>query len=232
MGKPFFDDAEAVLFDFEGTLVDLQWNLQKAVKETLEMLKSLRFPIQQLQGMKYSTLMLEAQKMAPEIGESSDWVRERIGVIFDRFDEDAFLRWRLRGGSREFLSALKKEGKKIGLVTNVGRKALEKAMTKLGLRPFFDVVVSRNDVQRMKPNREGLLLALRQLRVIHEKAVYVGDSLDDIEAAKAAGIKVILITDNGSSKKDLLSSGPDRWIHHLNELLPLLAGGKTTPSEM
>jgi hypothetical protein len=57
MGKTFFKDPEAFLFDFEETLVDLQWNLEGAVKETLEMLKTLRFPILQLQGMKYSTLM-------------------------------------------------------------------------------------------------------------------------------------------------------------------------------
>jgi len=60
MEKDFFKDVEAILFDFEGTLVDLQWNLQGAVKETLGILRTLRLPIQRLQGMKYSTLMLEA----------------------------------------------------------------------------------------------------------------------------------------------------------------------------
>ena len=79
MDKIFFENVEAILFDFEGTLVDLQWNLQGAVKETLEMLRTLRFPIQRLQGMKYSTLMLEAVRMAQEIGQSTDRVREKIG---------------------------------------------------------------------------------------------------------------------------------------------------------
>jgi len=60
MKNDFSKELEAILFDFEGTLVDLQWNLHGAVKETLEMLRTLRFPIQRLQGMKYSTLMLEA----------------------------------------------------------------------------------------------------------------------------------------------------------------------------
>jgi len=219
MDKIFLKNVEAILFDFEGTLVDLQWNLQRAVEETLEMLRTLGFPIQRLQGMKYSTLMLEAVGMAQEIGQSTDRVREKIGAIYDRFDEDALRRWTLREGSEDFLSALKTKGIKIGLVSNVGRKALDKALLKLDFRPFFDVVVSRNDVQYMKPSGEGLRLALSRLRVIHDKALYVGDSLDDILAAKAAGVKVIIIMGKENSKAELLSAGSDQLIYHFNELL-------------
>jgi HAD superfamily hydrolase (TIGR01662 family) len=219
MDKIFLKDVEAILFDFEGTLVDLQWNLQGAVKETLEMLKTLRFPIQRLQGMKYSTLMLEAVRMAQEIGQSAGRVREKIGAIYDRFDEDALKRWTLREGSEDFLSALKTKGIKIGLVSNVGGKALDKAILKLDLHPFFNVVVSRNDVQSMKPSGEGLRLALSRLRVTSDEALYVGDSLDDIQAAKAAGVKVIVIMGKENSKAEFLSAGPDQLITHFKELL-------------
>lgn len=224
MEKDFFKDVETILFDFEGTLVDFQWNLQGAVKETLEMLRTLRFPIQQLQGMKYSTLMLEASRMAQEIGQSTSRVREKIGTIYDRFDEDALMRWNLRDGSKDFLSALKANGIKIGLVSNVGRKALEKALLKLDLLPFFNVVVSRNDVQFMKPSGEGLSLALSRLQVIKDKALYVGDSLDDIQAAKATGVKVIIIMGKENSKAEILSADPDQLIHHFDELLTSLTG--------
>src|SRR5512139_2745154 len=101
MNKIFLKDVEAILFDFEGTLVDLQWNLQGAVEETLEMLRTLGFPIQRLQGMKYSTLMLEAVRIAQDIGQSTDKVREKIGAIYDRFDEDALMRWHLQEGSKD-----------------------------------------------------------------------------------------------------------------------------------
>ena len=224
MQRDCFKDIEAILFDFEGTLVDFQWNLQGAVKETLEMLRTLRFPIQRVQGMKYSTLMLEALKMAQEIGQSPDRVREKIGAIYDRFDEDAFMRWNLRDGVQDLLAALKTTGIKIGLVSNVGRKALEKALLKLDLHPFFSVVVSRNDVQFMKPSGEGLHLALSRLQVIKDKALYVGDSLDDIQAAKEVGLKVIIIMGKENSKAEILSAGPDQLIHHFNELCTSLTG--------
>jgi len=232
MEKDFFKDVEAILFDFEGTLVDLQWNLEGAVKETLDLLRTLRFPIQRLQGMKYSTLMLEASRMAQEIGQSTDRVRERIGTIYDRFDEDALMRWGLRDGSKDFLSALKTRGIKIGLVSNVGRKALEKALPKLDLHPFFNVVVSRNDVQLIKPCGEGLSLALSRLQVKEDKALYVGDSLDDIQAAKAAGVKVIIIMGKENSKEELLSGGPHQLIYYFNELLTSLTGVTTMSTKM
>jgi HAD superfamily hydrolase (TIGR01509 family) len=232
MDKIFPKDVEAFLFDFEGTLVDLQWNLQGAVKETLEMLRTLGFPIQRFQGMKYSTLMLEALKTAQEIGQPSERVREKIGAIYDRFDEDAFRRWSLRGGSKEFLSALKTKGIKTGLVSNVGRKALEKALLKLDLHPFFNVVVSRNDVQFMKPSGEGLRLAMSRLQVMKDKALYVGDSLDDIQAAKAAGVRVVILMGKESSRAELLSAGPHPQITHFNELFIFLTGVTTMPKKM
>ncbi len=224
MDKVFLKDLEAILFDFEGTLVDLQWNLEGAVKETLEMLGTLGFPIQRLQGMKYSTLMLAAVRMAQEIGQSTDRVREKIGAIYDRFDEDALRRWTLRDGSQDFLSALKTKGIKIALVSNVGRKALDKALLKLDLHPSFSVVVSRNDVQFIKPSGEGLSLALSRLQVAKDKALYVGDSLDDIQAAKAAGVKVIIIVGKENSKAELLPVEPHQLIYNFNELLTSFTG--------
>jgi HAD superfamily hydrolase (TIGR01549 family) len=218
MDKIFFENVEAILFDFEGTLVDLQWNLEGAVKKTLEMLRPLGFPIEGLQGIKYSTLMLEAMRMAHEFGQSTDRVRKNIGAIYDRYDEDALRRWTLREGSKDLLSVLRTKGIKIGLVSNVGRKALKKALPKLGLHPFLNVVVSRNDVQSVKPSGEGLRLALTRLHLTQDKALYVGDSSDDILAAKAAGVKVIVIMGKESSKAELLSAGPDQLITHFNEL--------------
>jgi HAD superfamily hydrolase (TIGR01509 family) len=232
MEKDFFKDVETILFDFEGTLVDFQWNLIGAVRETVEMLRTSGFPIDRFQDFKYSTLMNETMKMAIERRQSPDEVKEKIGAIYDRYDEDALTRWTLRPNARHFLSALKTKGMKTGLVSNVGGKTLEKALLKLDLHPFFNVVVSRNDVQFMKPSGEGLGLVLSRLQVIKDKALYVGDSLDDIQAAKTTGVRVIIIMGNENSKEELLSAGPDQLIHHFNELLPSLTRVTTMPSEM
>ncbi len=223
MEKGFFRNLAAVLFDFEGTLVDFQWNLAGAVREVLETLKRSGFPIDRFQSKKYSTLMNEAMRIAAEIGRSPEEVREKIGAIYDRFDEDALTRWTLRPKARNFLSALRTKGMKAGLVSNVGIRAIEKALRKMEIHQFFDVVVSRNDVKALKPSSEGIRLALNRLQVQKERALFIGDSLDDIHAAREAGLGVIIILGGENPKPDLLSANPDFLIRTYTELISFLS---------
>ncbi len=222
MLKNWFKGIETILFDFEGTLVDFQWNLTGAVHETLEMLKASGFPTDRLQNLKYSTLMREAMKMALEIGQPSDEARNKIGAIYDRYDEDALSRWSLRPQAREFLYAIQKKGIMVGLVSNVGKKGLGRALSKLNLENLFRAVVTRNDVQTLKPSGEGIKLALHQLQVIKDKALFIGDSLDDISAAKEAGLKVMIILGGENPKPDLLSANPDFLIQTFDEPIAFL----------
>jgi len=222
MGKEAFKQAQAFLFDFEGTLVDFQWNLSGAVRDTLEMLQSLGFSVDRLQGKKYSLLKNEAMRIAPEIKQSPDQVRKKIDAIYDRFDEDALSRWNLRPQAKEVLTFLKTNGIQTGLVSNVGRRALEGAIKKLGLSPFLDIILSRNEVQQLKPSGEGIRLALKRLQIPKEKALFVGDSIDDIQAAKEVGLRVIIILGGENPGSELLSGGPDFLIQDFSELIEWL----------
>jgi phosphoglycolate phosphatase len=217
--KNFFKNVGAILLDFEGTLVDFQWNLAEAVPETFEMLRAIGFPTERIQSRKYSTLMNEATKLAIELRRSPDEVREKIGAIYDRYDEDALTRWKLRPHARHFLSALKAIGIKTGLISNVGKKVMEKAFKKMELQRFFDIVVTRNDVKALKPSGEGITLALDRLRVTKDRSLFIGDSLDDIHAAKEAGSKVMIILGGENPKTDLLTAQPDYLVNHFAELL-------------
>ena len=219
MDQICFEGVEAILFDFEGTLVDSQWNRTGAVQETLKKLNDLGFPIDRFQGMKYSVLMREAMRIAPEMDRSSLEVRGVIEAIYDRYDEDALSRWTLRPGAKEFLHALKARRIKTGLVSNAGKSVLKKAFAKFDLGGFLGVVLSRNDVEVLKPSGEGINLALNQLYVARNKAVYIGDSLDDIHASKEVGLRVGIFLSGESSKEDLVAAKPDYFIKGFGELL-------------
>lgn len=219
MKKAYLEGTEAVLFDFEGTLVDEQWNVKGAVQETLEKLRVSGFSTEGLQGNNYSLLMREAMQAASETGRSPEEVREMIGAIYDRYDQDALSRWSLRPGVKEVLHTLRSRGIKTALVSNVGKKALTMALQKLDLGSSFDLKVSRNDVQTMKPSGEGITLALKQLHVRKEKVLLVGDSPDDIHAAREAGVKVILIAGGENPKAEAPRAQPDDLIRNLKEFL-------------
>jgi phosphoglycolate phosphatase len=216
------DNIEAMLFDFEGTLVDFQWKLSAAIEETREMLWKIGFAQERILSRRYSTLMTEAMQAATEIGLSPDQVREKIGCVYDRYDEDALTRWALRPNVTDFLNAIKAKGMRTGLVSNVGGKTLTKALSKLGLATFFDVALSRNDVLNLKPHPDGLNLALQRLGIIKDNSIFLGDSLDDVNAARNAGIRIIIITDGENGKEDILAAKPDQVIQNYDELLRIV----------
>lgn len=219
MNIPMVGDVEAILFDFEGTLVDFQWRLAEAVAETLAMLGDLGFPEGKIQSRKYSTLMPEAMEIAVEIGLQPDDIRERIGFVYDKFDQDALTRWSLRPQVKDFLHGIKERGVHRGLVSNIGNKILSPTLSKLGLEGLFEVTVNRNVVNHPKPNPEGITLALGTLGIEKEKAVFVGDSLDDVNAARNAGLKVIIIAEGENLKEEILAAKPERVINGYAELI-------------
>jgi 2-haloalkanoic acid dehalogenase type II len=216
------EQIQAILFDFEGTLVDFQWKLTAAIEETLLMLWNTGFAKERLLSRKYSTLMTEAMQMAPETGITPDQVREKIGSVYDRYDEDALTRWALRPRVKELLSAIKTRGIHTALVSNVGGKTLSAALSKHGLTEYFDVVLSRNDVQNLKPHPDVLKLALRTLGTSRENCMLIGDSLDDVHAAKSAGIRIMIITDGENAREDILAAEPDYVIQSYDELLAVM----------
>jgi HAD superfamily hydrolase (TIGR01509 family) len=163
--------------------------------------------------------MREAMQVASEAGRSPEEVREMIGAIYDRYDQDALSRWSLRPEVKEVLHTLRSRGIKTALVSNVGKKALTMALQKLDLCSSFDLEVSRNNVQIMKPSGEGITLALKQLHVRKEKVLLVGDSPDDIHAAREAGVKVILIAAGENTKAEAPRAQPDDLIRNLREFL-------------
>jgi phosphoglycolate phosphatase len=216
------DNIEAMLFDFEGTLVDFQWQLAAAIAETREMLWKIGFAQDRILSRRYSTLMTEAMQAATEIGLSPDQVREKIGCVYDRYDEDALTRWALRPNVTDFLNAIKSKGMRNALVSNVGGKTLTKALSKLGLAEFFEVALSRNDVLNLKPHPDGLNLAIQRLGIHKDKSIFLGDRLDDIHAARNAGIRIMIITDGENVKEDILAAKPDQVIQSYDELLRIV----------
>lgn len=94
-------------------------------------------------------------------------------------------------GLIEFLTAARNSGQRIGAVSDYPAQA---KLTALGVRDLFDVVVCAQDagVQALKPEPAGILLALQQLGVTPDAAVYIGDRPEvDGEAARRAGVRFV-----------------------------------------
>lgn len=89
------------------------------------------------------------------------------------------------------LKAVRELGARIGLVTNTSEEAVRLVFEKHGIERFFDVIVTRDCVKRLKPDPEGILVAVKKLSV--KRFFMVGDLALDVLAAKnAKGVAILL----------------------------------------
>ena len=106
----------------------------------------------------------------------------------------------------------------LGVVSTKRRSTIEKILNRHGLEELFEAVVGSEDVRQTKPHPESLLNAMTQLEATPEETVYVGDHIYDIQAAKAAGLRVIAVASGPTSKADLVAAGPNHLIDRFSEL--------------
>jgi len=211
-------EPEAYLFDFEGTLVTFEWNLTKGISTILNEIELIGYSMNLFDG---SPSYVDIHKVASVISEQDDesTIMNVIAEVHDQFDADALSRWKLYKDAKQTLNKLKNNGKLLGLVTNVGSKAINSAIKKLKLDDIFEIVITRNHVSRLKPDPEGLLMAANSLKIDPDSILFTGDSYDDLGAAKAANMKSCYLS--GGQDEINADDGiqPDFIINRLKELI-------------
>jgi HAD superfamily hydrolase (TIGR01509 family) len=140
-----------------------------------------------------------------------------IGAVYDRYDLDAASRWHACEGLEETLKALK--GYKLALVSNVGRKAIDMMLNKFGLLGSFGLVLTRNDIPRLKPDPWGILEAMTWAGAGPEETMHIGDSLSDLLAARRAGVKIGIVMGGQDTAEALLQGKPDLVLEKLRQLI-------------
>ncbi len=217
MPPPF----RSVVFDFEGTLVDFQWRLEEAEAELRSAFAAAGH------GTKGSYAELwnaAADRAASE--QQLDALRRALYPVYDRWDADAATRWSPRPGAAALLEALAAGGVATALVSNCGRAAIDSVLGRFGLDRGFAALVCRDDVRHMKPRAEGLQRALVQLAVPAGEALFVGDSLTDVRAARAAGMRVAIIRGGECADAEFAALPPDFMVSRLEEVAALAVAAR------
>ena len=124
-------------------------------------------------------------------------------------------------GSVETLKWLKDKGKKIGLVTINSEASALKFTEKTGIKDFIDAFCCRDSPGRPKPYPDHVLACLKELDCRSDEAILVGDHIDDMLAAKAAGVYAVCIPNYRSqiyTEEELKAAGANEIIDNINEL--------------
>jgi len=197
------DRVEAILFDWDGTLVDSLGAFHRANAIVMEAF-GLPFDVDRYR-----------EHYTP------DWreMYRRLGVPHDRLDEanglwettfgtdgDAVIAF---PGTLAALQRLHDAGAALGIVTAGHRAVVEPQLERTGLGPLLPIRVYGDDLPVHKPDPEPLRLALRLAGDGHrpETSIYVGDAPTDMQMAVAVGARPVGIESVLGDPADLLAAG-------------------------
>ena len=187
--------AQALLFDLDGTLIDSSDDLTRALNAAFA---------------EHGLGALSREQVEPLIGQGAQALIERAlqtsgqrhlvadsDLLLASFSQRSHEIYDLgRSSTRahrfalEALRELKSMGVALALVTNKGRELSVKALRKINAEPFFTAIVGGDTCPRRKPDPMPLHRACELLGVEASSVCMVGDSLNDVRAARAAGIPV------------------------------------------
>lgn len=143
----------------------------------------------------------------------ADWARA------DRLRRTAYSAERpaLLPGARRVVNTLIRRFR-LGLVTSGSRGRVRQQLREFELTKHFSVRVCSEDSYRKKPHPAPLQMALRLLRAEPEECVYVGDSAEDIEMARRAGVRAIGVLGPFPTAERIRAAKPDLLLQSIREL--------------
>lgn len=192
----------AVIFDFDGVITDSEILHFRAFNAVLT---QYGFQLTKPEYYKSYLGLTDADCCKALIGEGRLNIEEsRVGQLVLQktkvFEQLARSEGRIIEGVREFLAMLSQNRVPMAICSGALRAEIELILEEAGLRRYFDVIVSAEEVKHGKPDPEGFVIALRKVGRGKTKplapahCVVVEDSHWGLQAAKAAGMRTVAVT--------------------------------------
>jgi phosphoglycolate phosphatase len=216
---PYRHRFDAVLFDLDGTLIETAPDLTNALNHALH--KAGRPPIKvsdvrPMIGDGARALLqrgLAATGPAPTEAELDRWFTDLLEYYWEHVADDSHP----FPGVVELLETMRATGLKLAVCTNKPFGLSKKLFEDLDMDHLFDAVVGGDSLSVKKPDPGHILGTLEAIGVAADKAVMVGDSGNDVNAAKNAGIPVVAVS-FGYTMVPAHDLGADAVIDHFREL--------------
>ena len=204
---------KAVLFDLDGTLVDSAPDIAGALNDLLAEEGRSTYSLAAIKRMVGDGVHRLVEKAFGETGRTDQLAERFLDLYTPRST-----RLTVPGaGAFAALDALRDAGVRLAVCTNKPDEAARVVLAELGLLPYFPVVIGGSSGLPRKPDPATLLEAARRLGAAPEETLMVGDSVPDVAAARAAGMRVLVVNSGyGTVPADKL--GADGVLSSLGEI--------------
>ncbi len=200
----------ALLFDLDGTLVDTAPDLTAAANHMLRALGRTSFDEATVAGWIGDGVprLIKRALTGERFAEPDEALFSEAESLYgDYYASHVADRSVLYPHVLTTLATLQRRGFRLACVTNKAARFTDPLLVALGLKPYFEVVLSGDSLARAKPDPLPLIVAADRLAVMRDGTVLVGDSGNDMRAAKAAGMRAIAVSYGYHHGVDLQSLG-------------------------
>jgi HAD superfamily hydrolase (TIGR01549 family) len=214
---------KAIIFDFGGTLVFTEEALWEAFTYSLQTNEikppSKRELFEHIGRGNFKTIEKAIPRDLPNREDAVENCFKTFRKIFPRYFLSYF---REVEGTEAVLFRLTNADFRLGIATSLERKELLPIIALFNWRRLFDSIITLDDYTNPRPSPDCVLVAAMSLGVMPNECVYVGDTLDDIEAGKAACAKTIAVLTGAQSKSTLEKGKPDALVENITHVERLL----------
>lgn len=216
-----------LLFDLDGTLVDSAPDLALAVNRTLKDLGKAEFEQQTIHlwvGNGAKILIERALSGSANIDEKLDitLVHQALAIFLQHYQQCLCVDSVLYDNVKEGIFTLKNAGYRLAIITNKPALFIQPILSGLGLNDMFELLIGGDTLPEKKPHPAPLTYAINKLNVTLDECVMIGDSKNDILAAKAAGIMSVGLTYGYNYGENIADHQPDWCFDSFSELLNAL----------
>ena len=204
-----YSKPPCLLWDVDGTLTDttslivdsLDYVYQKYYQKTL--------PSDEIRGLIGTPLKAQIRVFGEP--ESFGVAADTVMLDFIEFYEAHKSRETIHADVIDLLIEGKKRGFPTALITSKNREELANTLPRLQIDSYIDFSITADDIPNPKPAPDGILLALKRMDIPPSHAplaLYIGDTLHDMNAASSAGIRGVGVTWGAATRQKMLEIAP------------------------
>ncbi|MGE8545648.1 MAG: HAD-IA family hydrolase [Acinetobacter johnsonii] len=212
---------EVLLFDLDGTLVDSATDLHRAMNMSLNALQLPTVTESQVRVWVGKGTALFCQSTLQHLTGKVDPAQQQqlLETFLKIYNADPCVETQPFDGILEFLEWGLAQKKTMICVTNKPELPARAIVDHLGMTHYFADVIGGDRFEERKPHPRQLLHCVEQYAQSKDQVLMIGDSSNDVEAARRAGIDCVVVSYGYNHGENILDCQPQQVVDNLCELI-------------
>ncbi len=217
--------VKAIMIDLDGTLLDTAGDLATAANLMLRELGRAELPIATIQsyiGKGIQNLVKKSLTNSLDGEPDAELFSQAIAIYEHEYEKNLCINTRPYPRAVDGLTAMKEASFQLACITNKSEAFTLPLLRATSLLDYFDIVLAGDSLPKKKPDPMPLQHACKLFGILPHEMLLIGDSLNDTEAARAAGCYVFCVPYGYNEGRDVLGLDCDAIIPSIYDAVKLI----------